>query len=48
MSSALEAIRPITLAEIEAARRRIAGTILRTPLVKLQRGPGFADIRLKL
>ncbi|HEY4943494.1 MAG TPA: pyridoxal-phosphate dependent enzyme [Rhizomicrobium sp.] len=48
MSSALETIRPILLAEIEAARRRIAGTILRTPLVKLQLGPGFPDIRLKL
>jgi threonine dehydratase len=44
----LETIRPITLAEIEAARRRIAGTILRTPLVRLEMGPGFPDIRLKL
>jgi threonine dehydratase len=44
----LESIRPITLAEIEAARRRIAGTILRTPLVRLELGPGFPDIRLKL
>ena len=48
MASTLEAIRPITLKEIEAARGRIAGTILRTPLVKLQLGPGFPDIRLKL
>src|SRR5471032_444574 len=48
MASTLEAIRPITLKEIEAARRRIAGTILRTPLVKLELGPGFPDIRLKL
>ena len=30
------------------ARTRIAGTILRTPLVKLELGPGFPDIRLKL
>ena len=44
----LETIRPITLAEIQDARGRIAGTILRTPLVKLQLGPGFPDIRLKL
>jgi threonine dehydratase len=40
--------RPITLAEIRAARERIAGTILRTPLVKLQLGPDYPDIRLKL
>ena len=48
MPSTLEAIRPITLAEIQAARGRIAGTILRTPLVRLELGPGFPDIRLKL
>jgi threonine dehydratase len=48
MPTMLEAVRPIGLAEIEAARARIAGTILRTPLVKLQMGPGFPDIRLKL
>ncbi|HEY1631520.1 MAG TPA: pyridoxal-phosphate dependent enzyme [Rhizomicrobium sp.] len=44
----LEAIRPITLDEIRAARARIAGAIQRTPLVKLQLGAGFPDIRLKL
>ncbi len=48
MPSTPEAVRPITLAEIEAARDRIAGTVVRTPLVKLQLGPGFPDIRLKL
>ncbi len=48
MAQALEPVRPITLAQIEAARGRIAGTIQRTPLVKLQLGPGFPDIRLKL
>jgi threonine dehydratase len=48
MAAALEAVRPIELAEIEAARDRIAGTILRTPLVRLELGPGFPDIRLKL
>src|SRR5471032_951054 len=48
MASTLEAIRPITLKEIEAARGRIAGTCVRTPLVKLELGPGFPDIRLKL
>src|SRR5580704_17890010 len=44
----LEDIRPVTLAEIEEARRRIAGTILRTPLIRLQLGPDAPDIRLKL
>lgn len=44
----LAPIRPITLAEIEAAQTRIAGTVLRTPLVKLDLGPGGPDIRLKL
>jgi threonine dehydratase len=44
----LEPVRPIDLAEIEAARVRIAGTILRTPLVRLELGPGLPDIRLKL
>jgi threonine dehydratase len=33
---------------MEDARRRIAPTILRTPLVKLQLGPDYPDIRLKL
>ncbi len=41
-------VRPIALAEIEEAAERIAPTIQRTPLVKLQMGPGFPDIRLKL
>jgi threonine dehydratase len=43
-----ESIRPISLAEIQQARERIAGTILRTPLVRLELGPGAPDIRLKL
>jgi len=43
-----EAVRPITLDEIRAARTRIAGTIARTPLVRLELGPGHPDIRLKL
>src|SRR5690242_3334860 len=41
-------IRPITLEEIKSARVRIAPTIARTPLVKLELGPGFPDVRLKL
>lgn len=44
----LPPVRPIELAEIEAARERIAGTILRTPLVRLELGPEFPDVRLKL
>jgi threonine dehydratase len=44
----LDPVRSITLAEIREARSRIAPTILRTPLVKLQLGPGQPDIRLKL
>jgi threonine dehydratase len=43
-----EPIRPISLAEIRQARERIAGTILRTPLVRLELGPDAPDIRLKL
>ena len=44
----LQPIRPITLGEIRAAQARIAGTILRTPLVRLELGDGAPDIRLKL
>ncbi|PYL66840.1 MAG: pyridoxal-5'-phosphate-dependent protein subunit beta [Verrucomicrobia bacterium] len=48
MSTTLEAVRPIELAEIRAARERIANAIVRTPLIRLELGPGFPDIRLKL
>jgi len=44
----LDTVRPVTLDEIRAARERIKGTIQRTPLVKLQMGAGYPDIRLKL
>ena len=44
----LDPVRPIALADIEAARGRIAGTVLRTPLVRLDLGTGGPDIRLKL
>ena len=44
----VEPVRPIALADIEAARVRIAGTVLRTPLVKLDLGRDGPDIRLKL
>jgi threonine dehydratase len=48
MPTTLETVRPITLAEIREARERIAETIVRTPLVRLELGPDFPDIRLKL
>jgi len=48
MSTTLQAIRPIELSEIRAARERIAGTVVRTPLVRLELGSGYPDIRLKL
>src|ERR1700758_2682613 len=44
----LQQVRPIELSEIRAARERIAKTIVRTPLIRLELGPGFPDIRLKL
>ena len=43
-----ETIRPIALTDIREARERIAGTIVRTPLIRLELGPDFPDIRLKL
>jgi threonine dehydratase len=43
----IDPVRPITLSDIEEARERIAGTVLRTPLVKLDAGAG-RDIYLKL
>lgn len=48
MPASLLPVRAISLADIEAARKRIAGTILRTPLVKIDLGPAKPDIRLKL
>ena len=44
----MAAVRPIELSEIREARKRIAGTIVRTPLLRLELGPDFPDIRLKL
>src|SRR5271165_5510191 len=48
MTQTLADVRPIGLPEIEAARARIAGTIARTPLVKLELGPSSREIYLKL
>ena len=48
MFKTLEPAQPIELSEIRAARERIAKTIVRTPLIRLEPGPGQPDIRLKL
>src|SRR2546430_716135 len=48
MSATLEPIRPIELSEIREARDRIANTVVRTPLVRLDLGSDSPDIRLKL
>ena len=44
----IDPVRPILLSEIEAARKNIDGTVLRTPLVKLELGSGAPEIWLKL
>jgi threonine dehydratase len=44
----IDPVRPISINDIEQARARVAGTVLRTPLVKLDLGEGGPDIRLKL
>src|SRR5262245_18197846 len=44
----LEPVHPIQSSDIKRARERIAKTIVRTPLLRLQLGPDFPDIRLKL
>src|SRR5213082_4318927 len=44
----LEPVRPIQLREIQEARKRIAQTIVRTPLIRLELGTDFPDVRLKL
>jgi threonine dehydratase len=41
-------VRPIAIEDIQQARVRIAGTVLRTPLVKLEAGPGTPEVWLKL
>src|SRR5512141_1952433 len=48
MTKPLAPVRPISLAEMRDARMRIAKTIVRTPLLRLDLGPGLPDIRLKL
>jgi len=41
-------VRPISLGDVEEARARISGTVLRTPLVRLELGSGAPEIWLKL
>src|SRR6187549_381791 len=48
MSGILEPVRLIELDEIREARKRTADTIVRTPVVRLDLGPDFPGIRLKL
>jgi len=48
MPATLDPVRPIRLSEIQEARKRIAQTIVRTPLIRLDLGPDFPGIRLKL
>ncbi len=48
MPNILPPVRAITLDDIRAAKQRIAGTVFRTPLVRLELGPDYPDIRLKL
>src|SRR5437868_11034362 len=44
----LEPVHSIDLSEKRAAHERIAKTIVRTPLIRLELGSEFPDIRLKL
>src|SRR5438874_13037463 len=48
MLPTLEPVRPIKLSEIRAARERIAKTIVRTPMIRVELRPELPDIRLKL
>jgi threonine dehydratase len=48
MPATLDPVRPIKLDEIKDAQQRIAKTIVRTPLIRLELGPNFPDVRLKL
>lgn len=44
----IDPVRPILLSDIERARENVAGTVLRTPLVRLELGSGAPEIFLKL
>jgi threonine dehydratase len=47
-SPSLATVHPIRLEAIREARTRIASTVARTPIFRLELGAGFPDIRLKL
>lgn len=44
----MDVVHRIELSAIRDAQKRIAGTIVRTPLLRLELGPDFPEIRLKL
>ena len=44
----IDPVWPISRDDIDQARHRISGTVMRTPVVKLDLGQGHPDIRLKL
>src|SRR5215204_5574728 len=44
----VQPVRPILLSDIEGARQNVAGTVLRTPLVRVELGSGAPEIYLKL
>src|SRR5688572_6260080 len=44
----IEPVNPIPLSDIEAARENVAGTVLRTPLVRIDLGSDAPEIYLKL
>jgi threonine dehydratase len=48
MGITLDAVRPLQLSGIRDARTRVAGVVVRTPLIRLDLGPSYPDIRLKL
>src|SRR5882724_3679648 len=48
MPTTLEAVLPIVIDDVREARKRIGKVIVRTPLVRLELGREYPDIRLKL
>lgn len=44
----IDPVRPITIGDIEAAKGNVAGTVLRTPLVRIDLGPDTPEVWLKL
>ena len=44
----IDPVRPILLSDVEAARHNVAGTVLKTPLVRLDLGGSTPEVHLKL